>query len=103
MLLNYQNGFSAILAVTCAVRNSAVSITITDGVGSLTVEIIDPAAAITTKRSLIIQYPAVFDALVPGDYSFKVTDANGCVYQDSYTVVDVTEIDIAGAIQNEIL
>jgi hypothetical protein len=45
-----------VLAVTCAVRNSAVSITITDGVGSLTVEIIDPAAAITTKRSLIIQY-----------------------------------------------
>jgi hypothetical protein len=45
---------------------------------------------------------AVFDALVPGDYTFKVTDANGCVYQDSYTVVDVTEIDIAGAIQNEI-
>jgi hypothetical protein len=44
----------------------------------------------------------VFDALVPGDYTFKVTDANGCVYQDSYTVVDVTEIDIAGAIQNEI-
>jgi hypothetical protein len=50
LILNPPTKMDSATAVTCAVRNSAVSITITDGVGSLTVEIIDPAAAITTKN-----------------------------------------------------
>jgi hypothetical protein len=76
---------------------------ITDGVGSLTVEIIDPACCYNDKkRSLIIQYPAVFDALVPRVIMFlKVTDANR-FNKTANWVVDVTDRHCR-AIQNEIL
>jgi hypothetical protein len=34
----------------------------------------------------------------PGDYMFQVTDANGCTYQELYTIADVTPIAIVGAL-----
>ncbi|MBF4473812.1 SprB repeat-containing protein, partial [Flavobacterium sp. HJJ] len=37
-----------------------------------------------------------------GDYTFQVTDANGCFYQELYTVKAVTPIAIAGSVTNGI-
>jgi hypothetical protein len=34
--------------------------------------------------------------LSPNTYSFKVTDANGCYYIESYTVAPVTNITVVG-------
>jgi hypothetical protein len=39
---------------------------------------------------------ADFPNLLPGNYTFRVTDANGCFYSESYTVAPVTPIAIAG-------
>jgi hypothetical protein len=33
-----------------------------------------------------------FTTLAPADYMFQVTDANGCTYQELYTIVDVIEL-----------
>jgi hypothetical protein len=33
---------------------------------------------------------------------FQVTDANGCTYQELYTIADVTPIAIVGALVNDI-
>jgi hypothetical protein len=38
----------------------------------------------------------VFAGLSPNTYSFKVTDANGCYYIESYTVAPVTNITVVG-------
>ena len=43
------------------------------------------------------QVANVFSGLPPGTYVFQVTDANGCTYQESYTVAAVTNITVAAS------
>jgi hypothetical protein len=47
--------------------------------------------------------PASFPNLLPGNYTFRVTDANGCFYSESYTVAPVTPIAIAGNKTSDVL
>ncbi len=86
-------------AVTCTATTTTVSVTATNGVGALSFLITgtDSGTAasnfgpITTAGSSVA---ADFPNLLPGNYTFRVTDANGCYYTESYTITPVTPIAV---------
>ncbi|MES2575911.1 MAG: SprB repeat-containing protein, partial [Bacteroidota bacterium] len=83
--------FATTVPVTCLV-NGTVEITgHTGGVGTLQYETIAPSPVIVAQQTT-----TTFAGLTPGTYVFQVTDANGCTYQESYTVAPVTNITVAG-------
>ncbi|WNH10457.1 hypothetical protein [Thalassobellus suaedae] len=85
--------------VTCLAVTSDVTLTAIDGVGALTYEIISPVSATgnTTGAS-----NGIFTGLAPDTYVFTVTDANGCYYTESYTVVPVTNITVSGLLFSDV-
>ena len=78
-------------AITCLATSSTVTLTATDGVGTLEYETISPSPIIEAKQT-----SNVFTGLTPGTYVFRVTDANGCYYTESYIIDAVTPINIVG-------
>ncbi len=90
--------FSA-TAVTCIALTSDVQLTTTDGIGPLSYAILSPASETGNVTGL---NSGLFTGLAPDTYMFEVTDANGCTYQESYTVVPVTNITIAGLKLNDV-
>lgn len=79
--------FSA-AAITCSTTNTTVTVTPTNGVGTLTYAITFPLASVSSNTT------GVFAGLTPGTYVFKVTDANGCFYSESFVVNPVTPIAV---------
>jgi hypothetical protein len=75
-------------AVTCTATTTTVSVTATNGVGALTFLITGTTSAtaasnfgpITTRIS-----SGRLPNLLPGNYTFRVTDANGCFYSELYS------------------
>ncbi|RYF24918.1 MAG: hypothetical protein EOO42_04795 [Flavobacteriales bacterium] len=84
--------------VTCLVTSTTVTLTATNGVGTLQYETIAPSPVIISKQT-----SNVFANLAPGTYMFKVTDANGCYYTESYVVKPVTPITVAGSKLSDVL
>lgn len=86
--------------VTCTATTTTVTVTATNGVGALTFLITGTTSAtaaanfgpVTTTGSAAT---ASFPGLLPGNYTFRVTDANGCYYSEAYTVAAVTPIAVA--------
>ncbi|WP_281322979.1 T9SS type B sorting domain-containing protein [Flavobacterium aestivum] len=74
-------------AVTCTAPTTKVTLTATNGVAALQYETIAPSVVILPKQS-----SNEFPGLAPGNYTFRVTDANGCYYTESYIVKAVTPI-----------
>ncbi len=70
----------------------------TNGVGALQYETIAPSPIIRAKQG-----SNSFAGLTPGTYVFRVTDANGCYYTESYTIVPVTPIAITGTLVSDVL
>ena len=92
--------FPVTVAPTCLLPTATISVKATNGVGALTFEIIEfnglaPATPTVVTTPGFVN-PAVFAGLIPGDYTFKVTDANGCSYQELYTVDAVVKIAVIG-------
>ncbi|MFB9055577.1 T9SS type B sorting domain-containing protein [Mariniflexile ostreae] len=81
--------------VTCLATTSTVTLTATDGIGTLNYEIISPSVVAP-------QTSDVFTGLTPDTYVFKVTDANGCYYTESYTIDPVTNITVSGSLVNDV-
>ena len=80
---------------------STVDVKATNGVGGLSFRIINTNT--TTAPALFgpINTPdsataASFPSLLPGDYTFEVTDSNGCSYQDSFTIPSRINIAVDG-------
>ncbi len=71
---------------------STVTVTTTNGVGALTYAILSPATATGNTSGAT---SGIFTLLAPDTYTFQVTDANGCTYQESYTVAPVTNIAVS--------
>jgi len=96
--------------ITCKLGEdvSTVQVKARNGVGGLTFRIIatntaTPATAfgpITTADSSVA---ASFPNLLPGDYTFQVTDNFGCSYQDVYKVLDKVDIAVDGILNNGVL
>ena len=78
-------------AVTCTAITTTVTLTATNGVGTLQYETIAPSAVIIAKQT-----SNTFANLAPGSYTFRVTDANGCYYTEPYVVSPVTPITVVG-------
>ncbi|WP_205958089.1 T9SS type B sorting domain-containing protein [Flavivirga algicola] len=85
--------------VTCLALTSTVTLTATDGVGPLAYAILSPASAtgnVTGAAS------GIFTGLAPDTYLFEVTDANGCTYEELYTVDPVVNITVSGVLVNDV-
>lgn len=98
--------FAVTTAPTCPANTATVQVTATGGLGNLDFDIIAfnnaPTTAYATVTTAGSGTPASFGSLPPGDYTFQVTDENGCTYQELYTVIPVTPIAIVGALVNDI-
>ncbi|NMH85875.1 beta strand repeat-containing protein, partial [Flavivirga algicola] len=84
--------------VTCNDVTSTVTVTAAagTGVGALTYEITAPAASATSNAT------GIFTGLAPDTYTFRVTDADGCYYETTYTVDPVINIVVTGALINDV-
>ncbi len=88
--------FSA-TAPNCPSETADVTLTTTDGTGTLTYEITAPAGAIVNNGS-----NNIFAGLTPDTYTFLVTDSNGCTYSENYTINPVTPINVIGTLVDNI-
>ena len=77
--------------ITCNLGSTTTTVTVTatNGVGTLQYETIAPSVAIVAKQT-----SNSFAGLLPGLYTFRVTDANGCYYTESYSIASVTPIAV---------
>ncbi len=77
----------------CPDQTSDVTVTVAGGTANFVFEIIAPSpiAANTTSGDT-----ATFNGLDPDTYTFRVTDATGCVYTESYTITPTTPISVVG-------
>ena len=76
--------FSA-TAANCPAETSDITLTPTGGSGAITYEIIAPAAAVASNAT------GIFTGLVPDTYTFRITDAKGCSYDENYTLNPVIQ------------
>jgi uncharacterized protein (DUF2141 family) len=85
-------------SVTCTTPTTTVTLSATNGVGALQYETIAPSASIIGTQA-----SNSFAGLTAGNYTFKVTDANGCFYTESYTISPVTPIVVVGNKTSDVL
>ncbi|MCP4976610.1 MAG: DUF11 domain-containing protein, partial [Maribacter sp.] len=85
----------AATAPNCPAQTSDVTLSVTGGTGAITYEIIAPAAVNNGNNN-------VFTALAPDTYTFRVTDSNDCAYDETYTILPVTQIDVVGSLVNDV-
>ncbi|TRZ46049.1 T9SS type B sorting domain-containing protein [Robertkochia solimangrovi] len=82
--------------LTCPDLTADLTLSVTNGSGAITYEIIAPASEATSNTT------GVFNGLEPGTYTFRVTDAKGCSYQENYTINPVTPIAVIGNLVNNV-
>ncbi|AEM70362.1 conserved repeat domain protein [Allomuricauda ruestringensis DSM 13258] len=77
----------------CPDQTSDVTVTVAGGTAAFVYEIIAPSpiAPNTTSGDT-----ATFSGLDPDTYTFRVTDATGCEYTESYTIAPTTPIGVVG-------
>ena len=84
--------------ITCTTTTATVTVTATNGVGPLQYETIAPSPIIVAKQT-----SNSFSGLTEGTYVFRVTDANGCYYTESFTIDPVTPIAVTGLKLSDVL
>ncbi|MBP0902250.1 T9SS type B sorting domain-containing protein [Mariniflexile gromovii] len=75
--------------LSCPSITSSVTLTATGGVGTLEYQIIAPAASATAYQT-----SNTFNGLSPNTYTFRVKDANDCIYTESYTIAPLVPITL---------
>lgn len=85
--------------ITCLVSTSDVTVTATGGTTALSFEILSPASATGNTSGAS---NGIFTGLTTGDYTFQVTDANGCTYEELYTIEDVENIEVNGQLVSDV-
>ncbi|MEN2414582.1 T9SS type B sorting domain-containing protein [Flavobacterium mesophilum] len=83
--------FATTVPVTCLVNGTVEITSHTNGVAPFQYEILSPI--VRAK-----QPGTTFANLDPDTYVFQITDANGCTYNESYTVAPVTNITVASSL-----
>ena len=83
----------------CPALTSDVTVTVVDGNTPFVFEITAPAPIAATS---ITGNSADFDGLAPGTYTYRVTDNKGCVYDESFTIDPVSQINVSGNLVSNI-
>lgn len=73
--------------IDCITTTASVTVAVTDGTAPFTYEIIAPAASAINNGN-----NNVFTGLGLGTYTFRVTDNEGCSYDESYAITDISSI-----------
>ncbi len=79
----------AISSLDCLTSTASVTVTVTDGTPPYTYEIIAPAASVINNGN-----NPVFTGLGLGTYTFRVTDSEGCSYDEAYAITDISSIGV---------
>ena len=85
--------------ITCDDPTSDVTVTIVGGTPDYTIEITAPSVQSPTS---IVGDVALFENLAPGTYTFEVSDSNQCTYEETFTVLPITEIGVVGELLENI-
>jgi len=86
-------------APNCSTQTSDVAVTVANGTAPFTFEIIAPAAVAATNTT---GNTATFTDLAPDTYTFMVTDAKGCTFEESFTIRPVDLIHVSGSLVRNI-
>ena len=79
----------AISSLDCLTSTASVTVTVTDGTPPYTYEIVAPASAVINNGN-----NPVFTGLGLGTYTFRVTDNEGCSYDEAYAITDISSIGV---------
>ncbi len=79
----------AISSLDCLTSTASVTVTVTDGTPPYTYEIVAPAAAVINNGN-----NPVFTGLGLGTYTFRVTDNEGCSYDEAFAITDISSIGV---------
>lgn len=79
----------------CPTLTSDVTATVTDGNAPFTFEIIAPSGISPSSSA---GETARFNDLSPDTYTFRVTDGQGCTYEETYTISPVVPINALGTL-----
>ncbi|MCL6272880.1 T9SS type B sorting domain-containing protein [Muricauda sp. 2012CJ35-5] len=78
-----------ISSLDCISTTAAVGLVVTGGTGPYTYEIIAPAASAVNNGT-----NDTFTGLGLGTYTFRVTDNEGCSYDENYAITDISSIGV---------
>ncbi|SHG20556.1 T9SS type B sorting domain-containing protein [Flagellimonas flava] len=78
-----------ISSLNCITTTASVGLVVTGGSGPYTYEIIAPAASAINNGN-----NATFTGLGLGTYTFRVTDNEGCSYDENYAITDISSIGV---------
>ncbi|MGQ7945991.1 T9SS type B sorting domain-containing protein [Flavobacterium sp. WC2509] len=81
--------FTGLTPITCNATTTSITLTPVAGVAPFTYKIIAPVSAVGNVTG---DGNGIYTGLLPGNYIFEVTDANGCSKQDSKTIAPVAPI-----------
>jgi gliding motility-associated-like protein/uncharacterized repeat protein (TIGR01451 family) len=84
-------------ALSCPTSTSDVTLTTTGGTSPLEYQIIAPGSAATSYQT-----SNVFVGLAPDTYTFRVRDANDCVYTESYTIATIPNIIVSTVLTKDL-
>ena len=79
----------AISSLDCLTSTASVTVTVTDGTPPYTYEIVAPASAVINNGN-----NPVFTGLGLGTYTFRVTDNEGCSYDEAFAITDISSIGV---------
>jgi len=79
----------AISSLDCLTATASVTVTGTGGTPPYTYEILAPAAYAVNNGN-----NPVFPGLGLGTYTFRITDTEGCSYDEAYAITDISSINV---------
>ncbi|WP_082041785.1 SprB repeat-containing protein [Lacinutrix sp. Hel_I_90] len=85
--------------ITCNNTTTDVTITPTGGVAPFTFTITAPAVATGNTTGATT---GIFTGLTPGNYTFEVTDANGCAVSASHVIAPAVNLAVSGTKTDEV-
>jgi gliding motility-associated-like protein len=78
-----------ISSIDCITSTASVTVAVTDGIAPFTYEIIAPAGSAINNGN-----NPVFTGLGLGTYTFRVTDNEGCSYDEVFAITDISSISV---------
>ena len=79
----------AVSSLNCITTTATIDVTVTDGTAPFTYEIIAPAGSAVNNGT-----NNSFVGLGLGTYTFRVTDSEGCSYDENYAITDISSIGV---------